>query len=149
MKFTVEVDEFWIEEEDLAESIKRHVISEVTRSIKESITLQVQKIVTELTNAMTKEHIQETVASEIKKEIETGEIVVYGKRVPITSHIKEQFEKNNGWNPNSHVADIANKHGKELKARYDLAYATQLLVSLSEQGLLKAEMAALLLEKGK
>lgn len=149
MKFTVEIDEFWIEEEELADSIKRHVIKEVTSSIKESITLQVQKIVTELTNAMTKEHIQETVENEIKKEIDTGEIVVYGTRIPIAAHIKKQFESNHGWNPNAHVAEIAKKHGQELKARYDLAYATQLLVSLSEQGLLKAEMAALLLEKGK
>jgi len=56
------------------------------------------------------------------------------------------LQANNGWNSiGEHVSRVGKQLGDELKKRYDVAFANQIVVRIHEQGLLKDDVAKLLL----
>lgn len=151
MKFTVELDEFWMDEDSgtLDEKLKSYVIHDVIMQIKSGIR---EKIETEISSQIQKQLEQcmyEYIQKEVKDFISEGKIrkSSYNKEeILIKDWIKEKFTGDTGYNnPEKVIKSLAKDFGKEMKERYDLLFASQLVAKMSEAGLLKEDVAKLLL----
>lgn len=151
MKITIDVSEFYLgEETDLESGLKDFIIKEVIFRIFNSIETRIE------------EHIERRVKNEVEQKltffinktitdlIDTENIVVGGKSVRIVDFIKERFVNNSGWSsPQESIKKLAQEFGKELKSRYDLQFASHVVAKLNEQGMLKEDIAKILLSTPK
>lgn len=132
MKFTVELDEFWMDEDSgtLDEKLKSYVIHDVIMQIKSGIR---EKIETEISSQIQKQ-LEQCMYEYIQKEVK--DFISEGK-----------IRKSSYNNTEKVIKSLAKDFGKELKERYDLLFASQLVAKMSETGLLKEDVAKLLLPK--
>ena len=153
MKFTVELDEFWMDEDSgtLDEKLKSYVIHDVIMQIKKDIK---EKIETEISFQVKQQlgHcMYEYIQKEVKDFISEGKIRTSSynnEEILIKDWIKERFTGDTGYNnPEQVIKSLAKDFGKEMKERYDLLFASQLVAKMSETGLLKEDVAKLLLPK--
>lgn len=147
MKFTVEVDDFWLEEEELTEALQKEVklsvVHQISKSIEEKVESQITKKVTEVID----EKISLIIDSTLTDLLATGVIVRNRQEISITDHIKNLFQANTGWsNVNDQMARISKKFGEELKLQYNNAFANKIVSNMKEQGLLKDEVVQILLD---
>lgn len=147
MKFTVEVEEFWLdEEEDLTEALQGHVKREVVRKISESVKDKVEKQIVKKLDEVIEQKLALVIDSSLADLVATGMITYNRSEVSIVDHIKHRFQSNSGWgDPSSHIDDIAKKFGAELKAQYNNVFANKIVQNMKEQGLLKDEVVQILL----
>jgi hypothetical protein len=69
------------------------------------------------------------------------------KDVTIEEHIKYKFEKDSGWSsPNAKIEKLAKGFAEEMKKRYDLLFATQIVSKMGENNLLKDDVMKQLVE---
>lgn len=150
MKFTVEIEGFWLEEEELtaelSAAIKRDVVQQISKSIEDKIDKQITTSVTECI-----EHkLTAIIDSTLTDLIATGIIKKNGADITIVEHIKQMFQQNTGWNrANDQIQKIAKAFGQELKLQYNNMFANQIVQNMKEQGLLKDEVVQILLEPKK
>lgn len=146
MQVTVTIPNDFIEEEQLVDAVKQSIISEIVYSIKKVVSDQVEKEISAIVRASINEVVHAE-ADKVKAEFaETGLILVAGKMIPVKEHLQSIFYSHSGWNsPADQVKALADKWGKELKAKYDGAFVTQLVQRIDMAGLLKPEVAQLLL----
>jgi hypothetical protein len=82
--------------------------------------------------------------------VETGKIkgrYSNDKEVTVLEYIQADFNANSGYSsPKDQIQNLAKKFGDELKQRYDLLFASQIVAKLSENGLLKDSVVKMLLE---
>jgi hypothetical protein len=151
MKFTVELKEFWLnEEEELEPALKKHVVQTVVREILKSVETKINDAVTievkRQIDATISRKIQSMVANSIKNDKFKGEYSSDGL-VTMEEIIKKRLSNTSGFqNPQEIIKKIADNFGSELKKRYDLLFASQIVASLSTNGLLKDDAVKLLLE---
>lgn len=154
MKITVSVDleDLYINEdqslnEALENKIKREVINDIWISLKTKVEDQIQRKVSEEVEKLYCKKIQ----GFISEFFETGTLKSQknsNERISIKEWILYQFEINSGWNnPKDQIEKLAKVHATELKNRFDLMFASQLVAKLNENGLLKEDVARLLLDK--
>ncbi len=151
MKFTVEIDEFWLDEdsngfeEELKTSIKNDVIREIKKSMDDKIQSEISRIAKDMIEKSMYSHIQ----SKVKEVIKNGTIKKDGysnDEITIEAWIKSKFIGNSGYgSPDESIKKLAKQFGDEMKQRYDLLFASQIVAKLNEQGLLKEDVAKLLL----
>lgn len=153
MKFTIELEDFYTDEDDsdsLEDSLKKHIITDVTYKIQASIKDKVDKQITEKVSAIVEEKITSVIDSKLSELVETGMIQRNRKEISIVDFIKDEFERTHGWsNPISQIEKIAKNFGQELKLQYNNAFANKIVMNMKEQGLLKDEVVKILLEPGK
>jgi len=147
VKFSIEIDEFWLEDEDLSEAlqahIKRSVVTEISDNIKEEVETKITEKVTEVIN----DKVAQIIDSTLTDLIATGTILKNKESISIVSHVKDLFMRNSGWsNANSHIERIAKRFGEELKLQYNNVFANRIVQNMKEQGLLKDEVVKILLE---
>lgn len=155
MKFTVEIDEFWLDEdsngfeEELKNSIKIDVCQQIKKMMLTHIENEITNVVKQQVSDTLREHIQALVADVIS----TGmirESSYSDKEISIENWIKKQFHGNSGYqNADLKITELAKKFGDEMKQRYDLLFASQIVAKLDEHGLLKEDIAELLLPTSK
>lgn len=147
---TVDLEDLYIDEdqsfsEALNKTITHQVTQEVWKTIKEKVDDQMTRNIRAEIEKQYCKKIQIFIADFFK----TGKIKFnsYDKEsVTIEEYIKKTFEANQGWNsPQAQIEKIAKAHGETLKNRYDLMFASQLVVKLNETGLLKEDVAKTLL----
>ena len=151
MKFKIEVDDFWMDSgSELAPELKTYIINEVVNNIykkiekkvEEQINLEVKRMVVDTLYNKTSLIISKVIKTEKVKGRYSGDPMV-----TIEEHIKEKFLNDSGWsNPNEVIKGLAKEFAAELKQRYDIAFATHIVAKINEQGLLKEEIAKLLIE---
>lgn len=148
MKFTVEVEEFYLEEGELAIELQKQVKADVIGQIRGLIKAQVDTfmdthIKNELGNAL-----QGRVQAAMEDFLATGKI-----KDPYSSGNKEKTMKEwleeyvRGKSADIHkviAAEVA-KMTKALTDRYDLAFAGQLINKIKDAGFLREDAAKLLL----
>jgi hypothetical protein len=157
MKFTVDVKNFYLrEDDDLKIGLTRYIISKITEEIWKRVQSKVEDSVNKAIKGRVENLLDKRIESETARLIQIGKIVnkdYNGKptgEVTLEQFIKERFLANSGWStPQGVISDIAKKFGQELKARYDVAFATQIVIKLNEQGMLKENVAKLLLQEQK
>src|SRR5579859_4531038 len=135
MKFTVEVDEFWLDEEaDLALTLQNSVKNDVVNQIHKSV----EKQVTDLMNKIMKEEItskMNAIVGDLMRDFLVKGVVKgsYSSdpEMPLPEWIKKQVQSQNGtiqdWIKKSVTTQV-----DELKKRYDLLFATQIVSKLNE-----------------
>lgn len=152
MKITVDVSDFYLDEDDNIESgLTKQITNQVVRTIQESIKDKVEKQIT----MEVKDRVEKTMYKEITKAI--MEVIQKGEfpsrnnssvLVSIETYVKECLNYNGGWQSFSDtVKKIASDYAAELKKRYDLLFASQIVAKMSDSGLLKEEAVKLLLDK--
>lgn len=151
MKFTIEVDDFYLEEGDLESELKRHIIASC-----------VHKITTDL-----KQKIEDGVIKEVKAQVEqtlyrkigtfVTECITNDKikgrysndpEVTLQQWVKDQFTETARQKApvDDIIRKLASAFGEEMKKRYDLLFASQLVAKMKESGFIKEEAIALLLD---
>jgi DNA-binding transcriptional regulator YhcF (GntR family) len=150
MKFTIELEEFWMDEdsEEVEVEIKKHIIYEVTKKIEASIADKVNEQITKNVEEFIQARLSVIINDEMAKCMDNGVIQPRGtvSEISITDHVKARFLESSGWqNPNKHIDQIAKEFGNELKLQYNNAFANKIVQNMKEQGLLKDEVVQILL----
>lgn len=152
MKFTVEVSDFYInEDENLADALTTAVERGVLNQIQERIKTKVDEHLTRKIAEEVEKNMYRQMNGAIAEFIKTGKVKSTrdsNKDVTIEEYIKEKFVYGYGWSsPDEQIKKLAEKFGAEIKTRYDLLFASQLVSKLNDTGLLKKDVAKILLEK--
>ena len=153
MKIKVEVDIQDIVDDmlcdectDLNDRVKDDITRSVVRKVTEQFQSSIDKLLSEKLTPRIQSLVDEKVMSTLDDLIEVGEMSTRSGKVLIKDHVKDLFEKNNGWNsPESKIKEIAKKFGDEMKLQYSNCFAMNIVKNLSEQGLLNDDVAKALL----
>lgn len=146
MIYKIDVDDFWLDEEELTEGLTSHIKNSVVFKISKDIEDKVEKQITNKINEVIKDKIGLIIDSKLNDLVSTGTIVKNGKEISMEENIKNVFQDNSGWsNPNQQIAKIAKKFGEELKLQYNNAFANQIVLKMKEQGFLKNDVVKVLL----
>jgi uncharacterized C2H2 Zn-finger protein len=149
MKFTVEVEEFWVEEAELSSALIGVVTKDVTNQIKKSIEKQVDLAIKTIVQARIEQELALQINMRVSELIAAGVIVRDGEEILIADHIKNLFQKNSGWNsPVDLLSKMAKQYGDEMKKRYDYLYANQIVQQLHTIGVIKEDIYKNLIEPG-
>lgn len=148
MKFTVEVDDFWLDEdEDLAEGLASHIKRDVVDQISKNVKKQTEDQITTKIKEVIDEKIALVIDSTLTDLIAVGTIKVYGTEMSIVDHIKDLFQESNRWkNPSEQIEVIAKEFTDELRKQYNMVFANQIVVKMKEQGFLKDDLVQILLK---
>jgi hypothetical protein len=151
MKFTVEIDEFYLDEEqDLAPALVKQVTTAIVNQIWGKIKEKVDKQVTVSVAAQIDAELATKINLRVAELIASEKITRDGKEISIVDYIKQRFDSNAGWNsPNDHITKIAKQFGDEMKKRYDYFYANQIVQQMHTVGIIKEEIFANLIENKK
>lgn len=149
MKFTVEVDEFWLDEEaDLAPALQNSVKNDVVAQIKKSVEAQVSQLMEKIMKEEIKSKMDIIVGGLMRDFLVVGRVkgsYSSDPELPLAEWVSKQVTSQNSviqdWIKKSVEAQVT-----ELKKRYDLLFATQIVSKLNKEGMLKEDIAKLLLE---
>lgn len=145
---TIDLEEIWADEntigEEISREIKRHVISEIWNKVKPAVDDQITRTV--------KNEVEKNYCKKINLFIEdfinNGEINFNSQKGTVKEYIHYLLTQNTGWNsPKDQIEKLAKNYGIEMKNRYDLLFASQLVAKMNENGLLKEDVAKTLLSK--
>ncbi len=151
LNITVDLDDLWCdEEESITESVKCSIIQSTKQAI--------LKLIKDDTEKQIQSQVKGLVAKELTTQIDAQvtycleNLKVKGRfnddDLSLHDYIKQQFTDNRGnHNMAKTLADLATKFGKEMKDRYDLMFAAQIVAKMQENALLKDGVEDLLLEK--
>lgn len=151
IKIQVELDDLWIEEdESIDDAIKNHIVLTVTHDIWAKIK---GKVDSDIAKKITKE-IDESLHQKIQERIDlliehdTYKVEGRGEAVSIKKMITDKFEEktNYHYSVTEGIDRSAKRFAEELRERYDLINAAQIVTKLSEKGLLKDDNIKKLLE---
>lgn len=154
MKITIDVSD-WYHDDDmnLEESLKQAVIRQVTSEVQSQIKEQVRCAITELLISEFREQVTENVSSLIKELLESKTMRPrYGGSESVTMH--EYFVgifSNESYTRDldGAISKIAKTHAENIKSRYDMLFASSIVSKLQEHGMLKEDVAKLILETNK
>jgi polyhydroxyalkanoate synthesis regulator phasin len=147
MKFTVEVEEFYIEDGELAAELQKQVKADVVHQIRESVKKQVTDFMDQ--------HIKAVIDQELKTRVQMlmDELLATGKvkdqyssspEMPIKEWITKYFTGKSADIHKSIQAQV-NKHVSDLQTRYDIMFTSQLITKMKDQGFLKEDVVKILL----
>lgn len=152
MKITIDLDDFWMDEdsknftEEFKNFVKSKTMSGIWALLKEKAQEQLMKEIKETVQAELKPRITEAIAGLIKN----GKTASYRnshEEVTLEEYVRECFQVNSNWsNFEKTIQNITTSFAKELRERYDLNFASQVVVRLGEQGFLKEDISKLLTE---
>jgi hypothetical protein len=146
MKITVEVSEEYIYEERLTDALKSSIIFDVVQEVKALVKKQTEEEIALVVKDAIQRSVSEVINETVEEFIENGMISVGGQMVKTQDHLLRVFQSHSGWNnPIQQVEKAAQKWALELKAKYDGAFVTQLVQRINLAGMLKPEVATLLL----
>lgn len=151
MKIEVNITDFWLEEEGesleeaLKSAIKSDVLAQIKQSIKEKVDVQLVQVL--------KEEVEKELAFQLRgfvsNAIATDQIPSRQDRtkmVTLQEYIRECFAVSRNFEDiERQIKKIGETFATDLKSRYDLFFASQVVAKLNESGLLKEDIATLLL----
>jgi len=156
MKITVELDEFWMDEDsnNLSEELHTYVKNQVIHNVWSKIKDQVDSEIVKKINELSRERLEYKVSELIDKIVDSEQVrspsIGIGKDgvCSLYDKLKHSFLNDSSYsNPTSKLQDLAKRFGQELKDRYDTLFASQIIIKVSEQGLLKDGVIESLLKK--
>jgi hypothetical protein len=147
MKFTIEINEFWLEEDELETALQSKITTDVVALIEKSIQKKVEDHITIKVKAEIEARMYRFINLAIEQIISTEKIKMDGKEYTLTDYIKKEFTDRSGYrSPHETITNLAKKFSDEMKNRYDLLFASQLVAKMNNNGLLKDEVAKLLID---
>ena len=147
MKFIVEVEDFWLEEAELSTTLKDAVKQDVVLQIRTEIQDKVQKLMDDILKKEILKQIETRVQMLMETFLKDGKVKApYSNQPGMTV---EEWIATNFKNADKTIKDYIEKSAKlqsdELKKRYDLLFASQIVTKLNEQSMLREDVAKLLL----
>lgn len=151
MQFVIEVDDFYLDyEEELLPQLKQHIIENVTGKIWAKNGEKVESTLQKEIHETVEREFKGKIDDRIKTIIETQKIGAKDHDPLIDEWMREQFKNNTGWHsPTDTIKELAGRFGKEMKQRYDTLFASQIVIKMNEQGLLKEGVMDSLLDEKK
>lgn len=155
MKLKVDLDDFYLDEEDdLVPAIKDFVIKKVTGTIWDRVEEKIKQKILDLCN----ENIQKIIDEKIEKyltEMLDKEMIKKDRwsdeLVSLQEYVSTTFNKDFNNNCRRTLEKIVEGKTKdiceEIKKRYDLLFASQLISKMNDQNMLKEDIAKLILDK--
>jgi len=141
MKFTVEVDDFWIEERELSDALQSDITRSVVSQISKSIKDKVDKCLTEKINGLITAKLEASIEIHIENMLNSGEITKQGSNISIVEHMRDLFNKDRGWSSlDSHVKKYSEKFAKDMIIQYDALFANKIVLNMKDQGLLREDV---------
>lgn len=145
MKIEVNISEFYLNEdqsieEGLAEYIKKDVIKQISEKIKIQVDNEITSYIIKNTEETLKTKISEAVIDNIKNG-KTKSKKNSNELVSIEEYVRECYENHgSAWTSfESVIKKVASDFSTEIKKRYDLLFASQIVIKMGENGLLKNE----------
>lgn len=152
MKFTIEVEDFYLDEEDIESGLKRAIINDVVQKIQKTIADRVEKQVDTEVRRRVEESLYTHITACIKETIATGTVKgKYGSGEPMTmaDYVQFQFSNNDAVRGiNEQVKAVAVGLANAMKQRYDMLFASQIVAKMNTNGFLKEDIGKLLLQEG-
>lgn len=149
MKFTVEIDEFYLDsDEDLIPALEAEIKHQVVKQITGNISLQIGKLAQVIQEEQLKLYTAPIIEEQVKEFVTNGKMRDYSGEITIGDYIKkfiqntkssEQIEKAIKASVDSHLVELRN--------RYDLLFTTQLINKIKDAGYLKEEAVKMLLHE--
>jgi len=144
MKLNIEIDlsDIFTEEDgqDVKTAIKEDIYYRVNTEVKESIKPKIDDIVTTAKKLAIEELSKIELHKLVKECVDNEQIQYgYGKDMMLTKdYIIKEFQSKNGYHdPAKIIEEKVDAYAKELRERYDLVFAAQVVNKLAGQGLLK------------
>lgn len=151
MKFTVEIEDNWIDEEKIESELKRQVIAGVVAQIAPDFIKGHARLIGEVAVRNITAIFDAAAEEETKKFILEGKVQSYANSrnmVSVADYIKEKFESSQGYNSQKDIIEkMAKNYSIEMKNRYDMMFASQIIIKMNEQGLLKEGVFDSLMKK--
>lgn len=150
MKIVIDLEDFWFEEEEqLIPALQEHVTRTVIREIGDSIKKQVDAFMDKAMKNEIEKQLEMRVKLLMDAYIENNKVKGSYSSDPELTVSEWINKKMSESRPNIHdaVKKQAELIGVDLKRRYDLLFASQIVAKINEQGLLKDDVARLLLPK--
>lgn len=151
MKFTIEIEDFYLDEEkELEPALKQSIIHEVVGEIKKSIQVKIEDHIKTEVKRQVEDGLYRKINFAIAEIVETEKVKSdeYNSKemIPLKDFIKKIFVANTGWNsPTDTIKNLAKKFGDEMKIRYDIMFATQIVNKMKENNFLRDDVAEKLL----
>lgn len=155
MKLKVDLDDFYLDEEDdLVPAIKDFVVNEVTSTIWDRVEEKIKQKILDLCNENIQKIIDEKIEmyltemldkEMIKKDRWSDELVSLQEYVSTT--FNKDFDNNYKKRLDNIVESKTKDICEEIKKRYDLLFASQLISKMNDQNMLKEDIAKLILDK--
>lgn len=154
MNITIDLEDFWMEDNSrqLSEQLKDHIKNKVVQEIWKDINDRVKQEITQVVYQKVSQDLSTVIEKTISDCIEAGKITPGGRgeEVFIKDYVKKVFEDNSGWgSPTETLKKLAQNFATEMKNRYDMLFASQVVAKVHELGLLKEEAAKALLQQNK
>jgi hypothetical protein len=152
MKFTIEVEDFYMEEGDLESNLKQAIINDVTSKIRKELEKKIEDGVTKEVKAQVEQTLYRKISAYVSECIANDKVkgrYSNDPEITLQEWVKEQFVTSaRDKSPvDETIKKLADNFGSEMKKRYDLLFASQLVAKLSGEGLLKEDAVKLLLDK--
>ena len=146
MQFKIDIEDFWLDDNELEPVLKAHIIDNVVSQIAKSIEDKVNKRITEKVDKTIDRKLSTIIDRTLKELMTTQTIMVNKQPIKIVDYLKKKFEDNHGWgNPLAQLERFATKFGDDMKIQYNAAFANQIVAQMKEQGFLKDEVTQILL----
>lgn len=151
MKFTIEVDDFYLDGEELDSALKDHIKRDVVASIHASIKQKVEDHVTKEVKAQVEQQLYRKISTLVGEIIATDKVKGRYSSDPdmtLQEWVMSEFKNNSRYETiQDHIKKLANSFGEDMKKRFDLLYASQIVAKMGDAGLLKEDAVKLLLSQ--
>jgi thioesterase domain-containing protein len=153
MKFVIEFEDIWTDENGaLDKAIKQHIIHSAKQEVLSIIDEKVKSEYNKQIKAAIEKQMQNHIKALIRKLVRDETIVIkhYNDEEPMSvrDYVVSRIKNTRGYNTiTDSVMSYAEKFVEEMKQRYDMAFASQIVSKMAEKKLLKDENIEKLLEK--
>ena len=151
MKFTIEVEDFYLDEEgDLSTELKKYIIHDVVMQIEKGLKSKIEESITKEVKAQVEQSLYRKIATFVTECIANDKIKNGYSTSPeftLQEWVRNQFVETARQKApvDDTIKKLAASFGEEIKKRYDLLFASQLVAKMKESGFLKEEAIQLLL----
>lgn len=149
MKIEIDISDFWLEEGELETELKKYITSQAIYSINGTIKERVDKHVDAEAKRQIEESMYKAINGHITACISSEKVKSrYNSSIEVTlaEWVKESFLKTELVRKlDAIITEVAKGYANDLKQRYDLLFASQLVSKMHENGMLKEDVAKLLL----
>lgn len=150
MTIKIELEDFYLDsEDDIVPELKKFIIREAVNQINEKIEAKTKDAIKEAIKGIVEGAMTEKIQALVQTTIDTERVKSYNSSelILLSEYIKETFTRNSGsWSsPNVYIEKLAKKFADDMKNRFDLTFASQIVAKMNENGLLRSDVAQLLL----
>jgi hypothetical protein len=140
----------------ISEAIQQEVTGAIQGKIMESIDEDLKKSILSAVKEKVLLHLDIKIKRKVRQLMREGMIQPshYTSPIKITDHIEKLFKSNGEWLKEGevflkrHTEEIARKFSEDLKNKYDMIFAAQIVDSLGKAGLLKDDAVKKLVSNG-